>query len=108
MSRTDPEEICANCRWWDGPMKDGRNELTGRGLCRVNPPTTDGWPATRAESWCGAHLSVNQLPPADKQGDEQPAKESDSAALGQLGVSGERVDQKPDDGNDRGQVEHHA
>lgn len=67
-----PENLCANCRWWDA----GEERLDG--LCRVFAPRLSGqacphgngfhqdpqramWPVTRCDDWCGGFLPT---PPA--------------------------------------------
>ena len=45
MSRSNPQETCQRCRWWNpGPLPE----------CRRMPPRDDRiWPLAAADDWCG-------------------------------------------------------
>lgn len=53
MSRMDPRETCANCRWWaeDDSFKVEGREPRRIGECRVRSDIED--PSRWGDFWCG-------------------------------------------------------
>jgi len=46
------EHTCKHCRYWQAP-ECASGDWAGQ--CRALPPAAGGWPASRADDWCGAH-----------------------------------------------------
>ena len=51
-------QICQTCRWFEpNPRKSTADDL---GQCRQNLPTSsDGWPKTYPNDWCGSWGSMD-------------------------------------------------
>jgi len=59
------KNTCEACRFWDRRKKkapvtpaDEAPEPVFTSACRIRPPTksTNGWPITREDDWCGEYL----------------------------------------------------
>ncbi|MFT4012100.1 MAG: hypothetical protein QM682_01620 [Paracoccus sp. (in: a-proteobacteria)] len=56
---------CQSCVFYEDHAANSNTELTGAGLCRVNPPVTQKdadsrgfWPVVEQGDWCGQYATA--------------------------------------------------